>query len=445
MLRVAKTVITNLILFIFISNLTTAIVNAVGSTSTVELTIPNTKLVVNGYATANGLVSVTESNSVIMSGVADSLGYFSLSSILSSGIHNISIKYTDLNGRISRTIDKSISLQPQQDNILSVILPPTIERSTPAQTVSGSTVQIRGYTVPSSVVKLVLDYGSNSITTSSSSSGFYEFLLDSSNLIISNHTFYTNVTVGSQVGENSQSLYFEVLQSINQSSPDIIISSDVPPPILIFPSDGASIDGDFVRISGDATPYSQIIIYENGIEISSVLTDEFGHWLYDYEAHSTPVTLSFSACINEKCSVLSNTITLNFSKFKNSCQLTFDLDKYRFWNITSGQTLSLNVLLTSGDGTLNVDWGDSSTEKFDHDSVRPKSINKNYTNPGYYSGSIAFTQANCTIRKNFSVVVVSVASNGNVLWKILLILILIIIFTDLFERRRKRKSLNSEK
>jgi hypothetical protein len=401
---------------------------ALTSSIPVELTVPDTLLRIDGLAAPNSQVTVREAGNIVASVVANSTGNFQAVISRPPGVHTISLDYTDVNSIKSQTNTQTISLQPQQTYVYNVFLSPTITRGNPGKVINGSIIQFRGLTAPSAVVTLKIDYNVYEFETLSDTNGFYEFLVDSSVLGDGNHISSTSAISGVSLSDQSRSINFNVEPKSDPSSPDIIVKpQQLPPPVTSSPQDGVLIDGSEVTIYGESVPNAQINIYENTKIIGSVFSDNYGKWFFKYNANSSPVTLSFEACVNGICSVLSRTLTLNFTNLSVKCSLNFELENYRFWDVSVNEQIVIKPLNTTNDGVFKIDWGNSITEKFSYDQLKTDGFNYGYNNKGNFNGSITFESTagkNCSKTRYFSVLVSEENNNNNynsLLWLLLLI------------------------
>jgi hypothetical protein len=400
------------LLFIFIAVFSTIVfqssTTAITTSVPVELTVPETLLRIQGLATPNALVTVKEGGSVIVSTTADSSGTFSALVARTAGLHTITVDYKDVNGASSLSNTQTISVQPQQTTTLDLFLSPTITRGSSGAVLSGSIVQLRGYTIPDALVTLRIDYNSFVFEGISDGNGFYEFLIDSSLFGEGKRIANVITTKGASISDVSRNIQFEVQSISGPSVPDIIVTpSQLAPPTAQSPTDGAVIDGDRVTITGDSVPNAQINIYENGRQIGSVFSNEFGKWSFEYIATSSPVTLSFEACVDGRCSVLSKTLTLVFSGIKANCQIELTLKEYRFWGIKKNQQVVLTVDEISKNVVIEINWGDNRIERFDQ-SNSSRTYDYSYGSSGNFNGSITATDkigSNCKQVRYFSVLV----------------------------------------
>jgi hypothetical protein len=395
----------------------------------VELTVPDTLLRVEGFAAPNALVTIRETGNTVASVIADNTGNFQTLISRPPGIHKISLDYIDSNSTKSQTNTQTISLQPQQTYNYDVFLSPTLARGNPGSIVNGSIVQFRGFTIPDALVTLRIDYNSYKFEAVSDANGFYEFLIESSLLGDGNHVANTSVTSGVSLSDKSRSINFNVEPKSDPSSPDIIVKpQQLSPPITSSPQDGAVIDGNEVTIYGESVPNAQINIYENNIVIGSVFSDDFGKWFFKYSANSSPVTLSFEACIDGICSVLSRTLTLNFSNLNTKCSVYFGLENYRYWGVAVNEQINIKPIDIVKNGVFEINWGDSVVEKFSYNQLKNNDFIYNYSSKGNFNGSITFESIasdNCKQTLYFSVLVSEDNNNENyynLLWLLLLII-----------------------
>jgi hypothetical protein len=387
---------------------------------------------VSGFASPNALVTVSINNTVIGTTTADSSGLYTRSfGSQNPGIQNYKIYYKDSENNRSRVNSRSISIQPQKETNITANLSPTITRRTPNEVVKGSIIQINGYTAPNAEVKLMFSGRTTTYSSISALNGFYEFLLDSNELNEGNYiASVSSILNGVDLSDTSSSVIFDVIPESIPSTPDIVVRPDqLPPPVPTSPENGSIINGDTTEISGQSIPNAQINIYENGILYGSVFSDSNGNWSFTYTARSTPVTLSFEACVNGKCSVLSKTITLEFSIINDiNCSVDFELLTYRFWDVDISDEIELNIQNSTGNGIFEVIWGDGVIEYFDYDQEDSNNLlSYRYSSQGNYNGKISLKENRndrCSKTRYFSVLVVDNNTNGlstSILWLLLLI------------------------
>lgn len=399
---------------------------AITSSQPVELSIPSTTLTVSGFASPNAIVTVQEGATAIATLSADSSGAFSKQIVRTPGIKNINVFYRDANNRQSVTNRKSISLQSQTNTNHTVFLSPTIELGSQGIVRRGSLVQVRGYSVPNSIINISLDYGTSQFQTSTNSQGYYEYFIDTNTLLEGAHTVSSSAIKGADLSDVSSILTFNVQSEANGFVPDIVVSPDViPPPSVSLPQDGSIIDGNSVTIYGESLPNAQINIYENNKLISTVTADNAGKWSFVFNATTTPVTLSFEACVNGECSILSRSITLNFTGIRSSCSVEFGLLQYRFWDIQTNENITLEFK-DEYNGTIDLNWGDASKERFNVVPEGNRQLTHIYGDSGTYNGSVTLTSDGCEYTRYFSVIVTGGNTNNDVWYASLLIIGLII-------------------
>ena len=413
-----------------------------------ELTVPSPSIKVFGKAAPGGLVTIKNGNNVVGTVVADSSGNFSYAFSTVAGIHEITTYYDDPVSNRSVINAKSVSVQPQHQAEHEVYLSPTIERATPETVTQGSLIQVRGYTYAGAKVTLNIDFGSKTYMVTADGNGFYDFVINSNELVLGSHSATISSESNSEQSDVSKQINFNInprTDSPNPSAPDLIVNPDqLPPPIPNTPGDGAIIDSNTVTITGESVPFAQINIFENGTLWGSVFADENGRWSFDYRATFTPVTFSFEACIDGRCSVLSKTITLNFKGLDEVCKPSVKLKKYRFWGLAENETFELEVKSASSDeGIVEIIWNDGTVERFDYEKNTTFIYEKSYRDKGNYNGKLRFYEGRniedntCYAERYFSVHVINNAEGGFFSW---LIIILIAMILYLFSRYWNRKN-----
>lgn len=417
-----------------------AVVDAISYGEEVELTIPQTTLTVSGKAAPGALVSIKESGAVIGSVTADASGDFTSTVVRTPGLHTIDVSYRDTTNVPSSVISRNISVTAQQDTKSVFFLSPTLSRVTSSQVLIDSILQFRGYSYPGAAIELSVDGGAKRFYTTALPNGYYEFIFDANKVGVGQHDFQTKAKIGNEHSALSRTSRLSVVktQTISPTTPDIVVRpNQLPPPITETPEDGTILDGNSVTISGQSVPNAQINIYANESLYGTIVADSSGLWSFEFIATSSPVRFVFEACVGEKCSVLSRTLTLFFNGIpKNECGPYVRLDRYRFWGVQTGGMIELNVLQSRGDGVLTIDWGDDITEQFDHDSQRPQPIRKSYRFAGNYSGKAIFQYDECQEVRYFSVAVDNVKTYDDDYWPVI-ILILVLAPASYYVNSRK--------
>jgi len=404
----------------------------------VQVTVPDTALEVTGWAAPGALVTIRNEGITIAAVTADNSGYFArLFTAQTPGLKSISTQFSDRESVESVRSIRNVSLQPQKLNSFQFLLSPTVSIRSQTTVVQGGIAQIGGYSAADSIVQLSLSDGSK-YTATTDLNGFYRFFIPSEGLAVGDYSA-TVIASSSQYSGNSvrsDKVNFEIVSTPivadNGSRPDIIVNvNQLPPPFVLSPVDGAVIEGDSTTLSGESVPNAQIVFYENGVRAGSVFADENGFWSIEYTATSSPVVLSFEACIDGFCSVLSNSITLIFTFPKSLilepvCEVVFKLEQYKFSNQSVDTATELNVLLTNGDGVILVDWGDGTNQqKFDHSAETPSAIRHFYKSAGRYNGKITFTQGDCSFDRYFSVDTITSNRISNNFWLLIVVIVLL--------------------
>lgn len=400
--------------------------SAINRTVPVEVEVPDTTISVSGLSSPFSLVSIREGASTIATTSADADGNYSatLTSQV-SGLRTFSVFADDDSGARSAVNTQTISVSPQQNTAVTFNIAPTLIRRTPIQTTNNSVIQFNGYAVPNSVVVLNVS-GSDVLNTTSNANGFYEFIYATNGLAIGLYTATVQVSSVFNIPV-SNIAQFEIVSS-DDSSIDIVVDPiQLPPPVPLQPENNATIVGDQVLISGESVPNAQIIIYQDGEIIGSILANDSGQWSFIFTATYTPTTLSFEACIDGRCSVLSTLLTLNFPDLSQlACEVDIRLEQYRFWGVSAGDQLTLQLTEGLGaDAVIEIEWGDETSEKFDYESgISSNEFQKIYETASSYNGTIRAVGDNCGERY-FSVQVVDEDAQGE---NYFLLFLLVIIF-----------------
>ncbi len=392
---------------------------ALSSSSVVTLGVPDTVLHIAGYASPQALVKISENGSTIGSTSADLNGAFALSlGGQSMGSHAVQISYTDAAGLTSASASYQVNLLAQNTTNLSVFLAPTLTRPGPNLLQSGSIMQLTGHTVPSATVKLAFDASNVTRTAQANASGYYQFLFDTTELSPRDYLAFTRASkTALGQSEVSKNISFKVVPKTAPAQPDLIVLPNrLSPPVAILPDDGTQLNGNTLTITGQSTPYAQINVYQDGKIIGSVFANALGQWEFTYAAGTSPITLSFEACVDGTCSVQTRPYTYYFSG-SSTCSTQFELTTYRFWGVHVNEAVTLKLL---GErpfrGTLVVDWGDGTHEKFTVNTSGRDTITKSYGLDGHYNGSVRFNgdSDDCSVVRYFSVGVID--TNGGTWW-----------------------------
>jgi hypothetical protein len=187
-------------------------------------------------------------------------------------------------------------------------------------------------------------------------------------------------------------------------------SRPVSAPIVRFPANNSRINDDRTVIEGVATPGTQIKIYENDALVGSVFAGSDGRWSFLYVAVISPVTLRFEACLNNTCSVLSDSITLSFDLVlslnnPDECEGSLSLDQYRFWRHPKNQQFAIGLNTNLADSDIRIEWGDGATED-SRSRVGNTQYTHSYSEAGKYTGKVSVSSGECYAERYFSVSVI---------------------------------------
>lgn len=402
-------------------------VNAITRSEDVQVTVPTTDVEIRGKSSPQAFVTVRKGQSTVATTTAQLDGTFSVVFNQPSGLQTYSVFYDDSFGIRSNVLTRTVSVQPQQTNIFSYYLSPTLTIARYNPIVVGSIVQIRGQTVPGATVQIVFDGGVKNYQTTANASGNYEYLYDSAELGSGTYSINARASQASDTSDISLTETITVVAVEDKPTPDIRVKPELlPPPTVLVPSDGTVVTGDNIVIRGESVPNAQIVVYEDGKPIGSIIADNNGNWEFSYSSQKSSTVLTFEACLAGRCSVLSKPLSLYFVFDTSPCRLEFNLQSYRFWNITENQELQLIIesISESSDGKIKVDWGDGIIEVFTSD-YELKKIGYRYSSPGSYSGVIEYSNStgSCTVTRYFSVVVVQKDADSSDWWIVFLLLI----------------------
>ncbi len=281
-------------------------------------------------------------------------------------------------------------------------------------------MQLTGHTVPSATVKLAFDASNVTRTAQANASGYYQFLFDTTELSPRDYLAFTRASkTALGQSEVSKNISFKVVPKTAPAQPDLIVLPNrLSPPVAILPDDGTQLNGNTLTITGQSTPYAQINVYQDGKIIGSVFANALGQWEFTYAAGTSPITLSFEACVDGTCSVQTRPYTYYFSG-SSTCSTQFELTTYRFWDTRIDETVFLRLLgEQTFKGTLEVNWGDGTREKFTVNSTGTTTISKAYGLGGHYNGSARFTSESdgCSVVRYFSVGVIDTNAGAWWLW-----------------------------
>jgi hypothetical protein len=204
------------------------------------------------------------------------------------------------------------------------------------------------------------------------------------------------------------------------------------PVVIINPEDGHRSKTKDVLVTGVGPLNAQIEIYLDGELVGSTFSNAFGKWSLVVSLPNQQQSLVARACTSAACSEFSNSIKI-YREFENSeisnCNLKVGLIKYRFTDMQSkkGLDLRINISDNSDDShDVTIDWGNTVV---DHLSLENNSIkiHQIYKSTGNYIGTVLVkNQLGCEDKAYFSVHVINRSQNGNNLYLVLLVILLII-------------------
>lgn len=193
----------------------------------VSLEIQDSSIYFEGYTCPNCIVYFEENGVIVGSTISDSNGLFTKHlTALIPGIHPITIYSSDINNTSSRAILINILvIHQQQTNLTNIYLPPTININGNSFS-NEDNILISGYTKPNSLVKITLT-GPNiiSYTVSSNSSGYYYININTSILIATNYSIYSNLLIDGIIDNSTISNFFNINIFIKAIKPSISITS----------------------------------------------------------------------------------------------------------------------------------------------------------------------------------------------------------------------------
>ncbi len=204
---------------------------AVGENIPVSLEVAQTRLVVTGHAAPNSQIIISQQFSTLAATTSDNVGLFAQIINLSPGIHTLKFTYTDVEGLVSSITTSSISIQPQQDTALEVLLPPVISLKSKTNLEQGEQVILSGRATPTAIVRLYVN-GQFVVQTVANPSGHYLLKVNSVQLPLGADTAYTSAEFLSLVSQASKTVTFHIDVPGVIASDDFVVypALDTPPP-----------------------------------------------------------------------------------------------------------------------------------------------------------------------------------------------------------------------
>jgi hypothetical protein len=176
--------------------------------------VPDTVVRFIGRAYPGADVTLRQNGSVLATIQADPQANFDVSKIIAPGTYTFTIFAEDSDGTIGRDFNITLSLtEGATTTITGIFLGPTISTNKAVVQV-GDTINVLGYTVPSSTVTITINsHNTLSIAANADSSGAYleQFIGGQGDLHIGDHTARSKSTApDNALSENSETVAFTV-------------------------------------------------------------------------------------------------------------------------------------------------------------------------------------------------------------------------------------------
>lgn len=370
-----------------------------------KFTIPNTHLILKGFASPGAFVQIFDGNALIGTIVADSNGIFEKRfSAIEAGLHNIRLQFLDSKETLSDAVSQTINVRPQATTALEYFLAPTMTVD-PTVVNEGELVSLFGYTLPNATVEIVLDGGATILRPQSDQTGFYSISVSTKSYYFGIHTARASAMIGGLKSYQTEKHEFTVNPQGTDNSPEPTNNGQQPP--IILNGGTRKTDEETNLIEGTAAAHSQIIIYMNGEPIGSTFASENGGWFFNAQLTEAISEFRAASCQANICSNFSNAIIYKFiGTFGRCSNFQFSLQDYRFFDQQKNDGLDIRATGMSGVAPYEVliDWGDTITEHFNHDSAESVSIHHVYNETGLFNGTVTFADANgCMFNRYFSV------------------------------------------
>ncbi len=408
---------------------------AAQSSQPIQLTVPQTSLLASGKAAPDAHVTIFRNNVEIGSTTANKNGKFSKTiQPIPTGTSNISILYTDKANRSSSRKTINLAFQPQQQTALEVFLSPTVRVAPQRAIVSNQSFVFSGSTVPGAIVTVQV-VGGRQLQATANNIGEYTIRAAATDFGVGVFKFDVSSSKNNQTSELSDQGSFAITQFIAPpvAVPDIDQAAQatvnfVAPPQITAPADGATITTSTVELTGIATPNSQLLLYQDGLVVSSIFTDADGSWRLLFSPTRDSHELYVVACIAEVCSEPSNIIILTFSTIRGVCSIDASFEAYRFWGVAVDDDVALRLREATGSPplTVHINWGDGESEQFtlETSQMTNQVFRYRYSSPGIYNGVATIVDGfGCNVTRYFSVQVVEDVPLRLSSWNILPIVI----------------------
>lgn len=376
------------------------------STAPVQFAVPDTTLQIQGFASSNAFVQIFDGDALVGTVIADANGVFNKNfPSMTSGLHNIRLQYQDASGLFSDQVSQTINVRSQSDTAVEYFLPPTVDIS-PSSVTEGDLVSFSGSSIPNATIEIILDGGALILRPQTDANGRYSISVDTGGYYFGKHSIRATTLQGGLKSFQSQKREFIVNPiSADAQNPGTAPRTLEPPVITASPIIATDSETNLIR--GTAPPYSQIIIYIDGEPVGSTFANSEGQWFFNVTILDSSSEIRVVACIENECSDLSNSVTIEFSGELGRCStFRFWLAEYRYWGIETGNGIDVPVTGVSGIAPYEVlvDWGDQVTERFNRNDAASYKLHHVYDDTGQFNGSITMVDdSGCEYTRYFSV------------------------------------------
>ncbi len=403
--------------------------------TTVELTVPQTKIITKGRSSPGAQVVVYVNGLESASGIADAHGMYNIHlNNLDTGVYKVAVEAIDPRGVLSARAERDVAVNLQQTSIVDFFLAPTVEASPTSQSFGNNQIQFSGYTARNAQVRVRIGNDLIVLNTKANNQGFYQATLTTNTLAVGIFNYRVEAQVGSNISEpDTLARQLTITPPVVDDVPAISGSSPVPTsttpstaqqpgppsvPEVSAPVSGSRIDGSSAVINGTATPGSEVLIYEEDELIGVVLASQTGDWQFYFQATRETHRLRIQECFEGNCGNLSAEIELHFGLIREECALDLRLSQYRLTaNLERKIKISSVNPIVGTDLLVFVNWGDSSEQRFNIDSGDLLTAEYAYSQTGIYNGYVIVTDDNnCTDTAYFTVRVSDVAPSLTVVF-----------------------------
>lgn len=358
---------------------------------TVTIGVGDTILTVSGKTSPDAFVTIISDGNVIGTTTAAADGTYSRTfPAQDPGLHELNIYAHSTGGDNSDTVTLNINITQHATTTVDVFLPTTLntEDTTLAH---DQNLVLQGETYPSSTVKVFIN-NTEFVTTTSDAQGNWNVSTDTSSLGSGQHEFFVRIADG--IGNQS---YPTALRFFTrEAAPDTSVPEspvETPPvPIVTFPTSDLVWTQPEITITGTAAPGVQIELWDGTRPLGSIWSNDNEHWSLRLALEARAYQLRVRACIQDKCSSFSPTITITYQpdSLLSPLQepLVIELEPLSY-TVYTGQALAIRPKILKGQPPYQtaVDWGDSTSDS----NTYPKdelTINHTYSKAGKYTATL---------------------------------------------------------